>query len=77
MAILREAADSPDWLSIAAPGYRSAQSGAPTESCRNGYSYSSSFHRDQGRFLFFGTRELDPSNPNYRAYGFQLRCLSE
>ncbi|WP_299457636.1 hypothetical protein [uncultured Rikenella sp.] len=29
-----------------------------------------------GRFLWFNTQDLDPSNTNNRANGRQLRCLS-
>ncbi|WP_294598906.1 hypothetical protein [uncultured Rikenella sp.] len=41
------------------------------------YSWSSAVSGIHGQFLWFNTQDLDPSNANYRAHGFPLRCLSE
>ncbi|WP_300681702.1 hypothetical protein, partial [uncultured Rikenella sp.] len=42
-----------------------------------GYSWSSTVSGTNGMHLDFGVRWLHPSGAHYRAYGFQLRCLSE
>ncbi|WP_297628832.1 hypothetical protein [uncultured Rikenella sp.] len=46
-----------------------------------GYSWSSTTNRTvsgiYGRFLWFNSQGLDPSDANDRATGRQLRCLSE
>ncbi len=60
-----------------APGYRHGTSGAPGHVGGNGYSWSSAVSGIRGRFLWFSTQDLDPSNTYYRASGLQLRCLSE
>ena len=60
-----------------APGYRSASSGEPGGVGNNGYSWSSAVSGIGGRFLWFGSQDLGPSNSDYRAYGLPLRCLSE
>ncbi|WP_300726604.1 hypothetical protein [uncultured Rikenella sp.] len=43
----------------------------------NGYSYSSSVSGTNGMNLNFGVAWLHPSSADGRAYGYQLRCLSE
>ncbi len=60
----------------AAPGYRNNSSGEPGGVGNNGYSWSSAVSGINGRFLWFNTQDLDPSNTNNRANGRQLRCLS-
>ncbi|WP_294593008.1 hypothetical protein [uncultured Rikenella sp.] len=42
-----------------------------------GYSWSSAVSVVYGRFLWFYSQGLDPSNSDYRGRGLQLRCLSE
>ncbi|WP_294597012.1 hypothetical protein [uncultured Rikenella sp.] len=42
-----------------------------------GYSWSSSVNQIQGQFLNFSSGYLRTSDTNCRAYGLQLRCLSE
>jgi len=60
----------------AAPGYRNNSSGEPGGVGDYGYSWSSAVSVIYGRFLWFYSQGLDPSNSNYRANGRQLRCLS-
>ncbi len=64
-----------------APGFRDAGNngrlGALTGVGSSGYSWSSSFSGTSGVFLHFYTQSLNSSGADYRAYGFQLRCLSE
>ncbi|WP_294601234.1 hypothetical protein [uncultured Rikenella sp.] len=60
-----------------APGYRSATSGDPVHVGNAGYSWSSTVSGADGMHLWFSAQGLDPSNTNSRAYGRQLRCLSE
>ncbi len=43
----------------------------------NGYSQASAVSGTNGVFLDFGTQGLNSSRTNNRAFGFQLRCLSE
>ncbi|WP_294596513.1 hypothetical protein [uncultured Rikenella sp.] len=43
----------------------------------HGFSYSSSVSGSNGVYLDFGVTYLGLSNAHSRAYGFQLRCLSE
>ncbi|WP_300828805.1 hypothetical protein [uncultured Rikenella sp.] len=65
-----------------APGFRNAGNETGWEGItrrigRDGFSYSSSVSGSNGVYLNFYVTNLNPSNSNYRAYGFQLRCLSE
>ncbi|WP_300681735.1 hypothetical protein [uncultured Rikenella sp.] len=60
-----------------APGYRGYTSGAPGGVGSYGYSWSSAVSGIYGRFLWFHTQDLGPSDTDYRAHGRQLRCLSE
>ncbi len=62
--------------SSTAPGYRNYASGEPGGVGNNGYSWSSAVSGINGRFLWFSSRDLDPSHSDGRARGFQLRCLS-
>ncbi|WP_299456714.1 hypothetical protein [uncultured Rikenella sp.] len=62
---------------IPAPGHRDAGSGDPVGVGRNGFSYSSSVSSSNGMYLNFSVTHLYPSSANSRAYGLQLRCLSE
>ncbi|WP_304708909.1 hypothetical protein [uncultured Rikenella sp.] len=43
----------------------------------HGYSWSSAVSGILGRFLYFSTQYLSPSNVDSRGLGLQLRCLSE
>ncbi len=76
------------WLSVAlplgingderpAPGYRYPNEGTLGAIGSNGYSWASTVSGTNGMYLNFGVAWLYPSRANYRAYGFQLRCLSE
>ena len=58
-------------------GYRNVATGALTAVGNNGYSWSSSVSGIRGLFLLFSASGLNPSHPDYRAYGFQVRCLQE
>ncbi len=60
-----------------APGFRSNASGALSSVGTDGFSYSSSVSGSNGVCLHFGVTYLNPSHASSRAYGFQLRCLSE
>ncbi|WP_294599797.1 hypothetical protein [uncultured Rikenella sp.] len=60
-----------------APGYRHRDTGALVNVGRYGYSWSSAVSGNNGVFLNFGTQHLSTSYSDYRAHGFQLRCLSE
>ena len=60
-----------------APGRRNSYSGAPVSVGHDGFSYSSSVSGNSGVYLGFYVTGLVPSSSNGRAYGFQLRCLSE
>ena len=63
--------------SVPAPGFREHSSGAQKSNGNHGFSWSSSFSGTSGVFLHFYTQSLNSSGADYRAYGFQLRCLSE
>ena len=43
----------------------------------HGYSWSSVTSGISGLDLNLHSQNLNPSHADYRAYGFQLRCLSE
>ena len=64
-----------------APGFRNNASGALYYVGHSGYSWSStSYDSDDhypGMYLNFSVTYLNPSHASNRAYGFQLRCLSE
>ncbi len=60
-----------------APGYRGASSGSAVSVGSSGYIWSPATNDDNGVNLSIHTTGLSPSYANYRAYGFQLRCLSE
>ena len=64
-----------------APGFRDSGLygllGALTRVSNSGYSWSSSFSGTSGVFLYFFAQSLNPSGSDRRAYGLQLRCLSE
>ncbi len=60
-----------------APGFRSNASGALSSVGTDGFSYSSSVSGSNGVYLAFTVAYLNPSNADSRAYGLQLRCLSE
>ncbi len=60
-----------------APGDRLHNSGALFYIGNYGFSYSSSELGNNGMFLCFNMTSLNPSDATRRAYGLQLRCLSE
>ena len=66
---------------VPASGYRYYTSGVLGGIGHYGYSWSSTTNRTvsgiYGRFLWFNSQGLDPSDANDRATGRQLRCLSE
>ncbi|WP_297829676.1 hypothetical protein [uncultured Rikenella sp.] len=65
----------------AAPGYRDAgyygRLGDLTDIGNYGYSWSSTISGANSQKLRFYVTGLTPSHAGNRAYGFQLRCLSE
>ncbi|WP_300728666.1 hypothetical protein [uncultured Rikenella sp.] len=60
-----------------ASGFRNSSSGALSNVGNDGFSYSSSVSGSNGVYLGFNVTYLNPSRANSRAYGLQLRCLSE
>ncbi len=66
---------------VPAPGNRHSSSGDPVGVGNHGYSWSSASYASvdhyRGMYLNFNATALYPSNADSRAYGFQLRCLSE
>ncbi|WP_294600804.1 hypothetical protein [uncultured Rikenella sp.] len=68
-------------LPLAAPGFRDAgnrgRAGEPVGAGYYGYCWSSAVSGIRGVYLDFYTQSLDPVHASNRAYGLQLRCLSE
>ncbi|WP_297626010.1 hypothetical protein [uncultured Rikenella sp.] len=62
---------------MAAPGYRHNLAGSLLSIGEQGYSWSSSASDTNGLNLGFGGTWFRFSSSDGRAYGFQLRCLSE
>ncbi len=60
-----------------APGYRSYTLGVQSSVGNGGFCYSSSVKGGNGMYLNFDVTRLDSGSSNSRAYGLQLRCLSE
>ena len=60
-----------------APGYHRQDMGALYCVGYGGYSWSSPFCSTNGMHLGFDVAGLNPGSASSRAYGFQLRCLSE
>ncbi|WP_300829175.1 hypothetical protein [uncultured Rikenella sp.] len=60
-----------------APGYRGANLGSMDSAGEHGASRSSSISQISAFYLAFRPYYFNPSNASHRAYGFQLRCLSE
>ena len=60
-----------------APGFRPRETGDLVNVGNYGFSYSSSVSGSNGVYLSFHVTHLNPSHADSRAYGFQLRCLSE
>ncbi|WP_304708663.1 hypothetical protein [uncultured Rikenella sp.] len=64
-----------------APGFRDSghhgRLGGLISVSNNGFSWSLATSSIDGLYLDFGMTALNPSNASSRAYGFQLRCLSE
>ncbi|WP_297831313.1 hypothetical protein [uncultured Rikenella sp.] len=61
----------------AAPGFRDITTGKSGGIGNNGYNWSSSVVDSYGIYLRFVMNVVQPSYPNGRANGLQLRCLSE
>ena len=63
------------------PGYRHARYGGPVSVGNDGYSWSSASYNPGDHYraldLYFSSQHLSTSRSDYRALGFQLRCLSE
>ncbi|WP_294598500.1 hypothetical protein [uncultured Rikenella sp.] len=63
---------------IPAPGCRDNFNGEMVSIGNRGYSWSSTADSIYGSLLYFFMTSLQPQNiTHYRAYGLQLRCLSE
>ena len=64
-----------------APGYRDAGNngllGELLGVGNRGFSWSSATSGIHGLGLYFHSQHLGTSHSDYRAHGFQLRCLSE
>ncbi|WP_300829100.1 hypothetical protein [uncultured Rikenella sp.] len=60
-----------------APGFLSHGDGLLYQTGNYGYDWSSSVNSIGGRNLNFYTSNINPTYVGGRAYGFQLRCLSE
>ncbi len=60
-----------------APGFRERNNGGLVDVGSHGYCWSASVSSIYGRFLWFGTQGLGSCHAHGRAYGLQLRCLSE
>ncbi|WP_294596542.1 hypothetical protein [uncultured Rikenella sp.] len=60
-----------------APGFHRRDTGALGNVGHSGCNWSSTVSSTYGMGLSFDVTWLDPSYANSRAYGFQLRCLSE
>ena len=60
-----------------APGYRFNHTGVAGVIGHFGYGWTSTIRDPYGMFLGFSTTILNPCAADGRAYGFQLRCLSE
>ena len=64
-------------LNLAAPGFRERADGGLSYVGSHGFSYSSFVNGINGVYLDFYVTYLNPSYASSRAYGLQLRCLSE
>ncbi len=60
-----------------APGNRHVHTGTMTGVGDIGFSQSSTIYDIRGHHLLIGVNRLYPSYTDPRAYGLQLRCLSE
>ncbi|WP_300400169.1 hypothetical protein [uncultured Rikenella sp.] len=60
-----------------APGYRAHTSGGLWSVGSNGHSWATIVSESKSFHLSFNASILLPNSTNYRAYGLQLRCLSE
>ncbi|WP_300828999.1 hypothetical protein [uncultured Rikenella sp.] len=64
-----------------APGFRERDNGGLVDVGNSGYSWSSTSYGSgghyRGMYLDFNATALYPCYTTYRAYGLQLRCLSE
>ncbi|WP_300729146.1 hypothetical protein [uncultured Rikenella sp.] len=67
----------PSVLCFSAPGSRYSGSGGLLSVGYHGFSWSSATNDIYGLDLNFYVTGLNTGYPDYRAYGFQLRCLSE
>ncbi|WP_294600524.1 hypothetical protein [uncultured Rikenella sp.] len=64
-------------VSFSAPGSRYHANGALSLIGNSGSGWSATIHTTDGLFLYFNAAALQLSGTGSRAYGFQLRCLSE
>ncbi|WP_300829576.1 hypothetical protein [uncultured Rikenella sp.] len=62
---------------LPAPGYRACGAGTQSSVGNDGYSWTSTVTDTDGIRLGFSVTWFDSSSTGSRAYGFQLRCLSE
>ena len=60
-----------------APGNRYSSSGAPVSVGNSGFSWSSATSGSGGLDLGFYSQSLSTSYSDFRANGFQVRCLLE
>ncbi len=60
-----------------APGYRGHDAGVQRNVGNSGDGWSSTAGSTNGVYLSFYMTWLNPGYTNFRAHGFQLRCLSE
>ncbi len=60
-----------------APGFRGRSEGAIGVAGNSGYCWASTIREIYGMYLHFSMVEFTDSGANSRAYGRQLRCLSE
>ncbi|WP_300829422.1 hypothetical protein [uncultured Rikenella sp.] len=60
-----------------APGYRTHNTGTLNGIGDHGCYWSVATNSIYGLHLHFYVASIHPTNPNLRACGFQLRCLSE
>jgi len=67
----------PKDVQFPAPGYRHPHFGPLHAVGHDGYSWASMVSGTLGVFVGFYAQGLNPSSANSRAYGIQLRCLSE
>ncbi|WP_298081120.1 hypothetical protein [uncultured Rikenella sp.] len=60
-----------------APGFRERANGHPIYTGSGGFSWAATALKSNGGCLHFSMSDLGAEVTDLRAYGFQLRCLSE